>query len=244
VGSRDAREFWGEAAGGREAKGRGPFVRSGRAVAAFLLAGLTSIEVIVLAVTSVSAVGFLWMADILRPESLVTDRLLRAAWIVLVLSILRPITWIPYWLTFLGLQAVADAIMPHRSLVLRNCVANLGTLAVLGLIVGLVFATVSGASTAVLSFLAFLTGSVALEDLGAVAGDWDLARIAAVVAGALLLRILLPPLDTDLDLSDEPILGFASGARGRADRVLLIAVVAAAAVLVGVGAILAAAGQG
>jgi hypothetical protein len=55
------------------------------------------------------------------------------------------------------------------------------------------------------------------------------------VGAVLLLRILLPPLARDLDISGQPILGFVSGARGHLDRVVLVAVLIASVVLVGVG---------
>jgi hypothetical protein len=234
VTSGDAWEFWGKAAGGDAHEG-GPFARAGRGIATLLLAGLTSMEVMALAVASVAVVGFLWLADAVAPDRLVTDASIRGTWAVMVLAVIRPITWAPYVLLFLGFQAMADALAPGWSVVVRNLAANLGALAALAGGAWLVFAAIPGSSTDALSFLGFLTGAVPPEDLGRVAGEWDTVRAAAVVAGALLVRIVLPPLRRDLDLSGEPVLGFVSGARGRVDRVVLVAVVIASVALVGIG---------
>lgn len=229
----DARESWGRAAG-EEAGKRGLFTTAGRAAATLLLSGLTSIEVMALAIASLAVGGFLWMAGA-PPDRLVTDPSVRSAWAVVVLAVIRPITWVPYVLLFLGFQAMADAIAPGRSVVARNVVANLGAVAVLAAVAWLVFAVVPGTSIEVASFLGFLTGALSPEDLGRSAGEWDALRVTAVAGAVLLLRILLPPLGRDLDLSGQPILGFVPGARGHLDRVVLVAVLIASAVLVGVG---------
>jgi hypothetical protein len=238
VDSRDAWEFWAEPeSAGPEP--RGALARIRRAFAGLLLSGLTSIEVISLAVACIAGVGFSWMAGLLDPESLITDRWIRSTWAVLVISVLRPITWIPYALLFLSLRRVADGLAARRSTALRNASANLGTIGVLALAAWLVFVAVPGSATAVSSVLAFVTGSGSFEDLGAVGADWDPLRVAAVAVGALLLRVVVPPLGRDFDLLDEPILGFVSGARGRFDRIALITVIVVAVVLGGVGAVLA-----
>jgi hypothetical protein len=230
----DARESWGRAAG-EEAGKRGLFTTAGRAAATLLLSGLTSIEVMALAIASLAVGGFLWMAGALAPDRLVTDPSVRSAWAVVVLAVIRPITWVPYVLLFLGFQAMADAVAPGRSVVARNVVANLGAAAVLAAVAWLVFAVVPGTSIEVASFLGFLAGALSPEDLGRSAGEWDALRVTAVAGAVLLLRILLPPLGRDLDLSEQPILGFVPGARGHLDRVVLVAVLIASAVLVGVG---------
>lgn len=152
------------------------------------------------------------MAGLLDPESLITDPWIRSTWAVLVISVLRPITWIPYALLFLSLRRVADGLAARRSTALRNASANLGTIGILSLAVWLMFVAVPGSATAVSSVLAFVTGSGSFEDLGAVGADWDPLRVAAVAVGALLLRVVVPPLGRDFDLLDEPILGFVSGA--------------------------------
>lgn len=200
-------------------------------------------EIVSLGVLFIGVMGFLWVTDLVAPERLVTDASLSSTWAVLVLAVIRPVTWAPYWLLFLGLQAMADAIAPRRPAILRNVLANLGTLAALGLIAWLLFVAVPGSTAPVLSFLGFLTGAVLLEDLGEVAGQWDALRVAAVVGGVLLLRIFLPPLGRDLDLSGEPILGFVSGARGGFDRIALIAVGSGAVLLAGIGLALRASGR-
>lgn len=238
VHSRDAWEFWGESEG-RGSESRSALGKIGHAIGRFLLSGLTSIEVISLAVAYISVVGFLWIADVLDPESLITDPWLRSAWAVLVVGVIRPITWIPHVLLLLGLRRVADAIAPRSRPVLRNALANLGAIGVLALVAWLVFLAVPGSATAVSSVLAFVTGSGSFEDLGEVGADWDVLRVAAVVGGVLLLRVVVAPLGSDLALLREPILGFVSGARGRFDRIALITVMVAAVVLGGLGAILA-----
>jgi hypothetical protein len=179
------------------------------------------------------------MAHVLDPESLITDPLLRSAWAVLVVAVIRPITWIPHVLLLLGLQRVSGAFAPRSRPVLRNALANLGAVGVLAMVAWLVFVAVPGSATAVSSVLAFVTGNGSFEDLGEVGADWDVLRVAAVVGGVLLLRVVVAPLGRDLELLDEPILGFVSGARGRFDRIALITVMVAAVVLGGLGAILA-----
>jgi hypothetical protein len=199
-------------------------------------------EIVALAVLFIGVMGFLWMANVVEPERLVTEATLSSTWAVMVLAVVRPITWVPYWLLFLGCQALADAAAPRRSVLLRNLVGNLGAVAALALMAWLFFVAIPQSSTAVLSFLGFLTGAVLLEDLGEVAGEWDAFRVAAVVAGALLLRILIPPLGRDLDLSGEPILGFVSGVRGRLNRVAVVVAVVGSVVLAGIGLALRAGG--
>jgi hypothetical protein len=232
-------EFWSfEESHGRQ----GAFRTLGRGLGTLVLGGLSSMEIIALAVLFIGVMGFLWMTDVVEPERLVTDATLSSVWAVMVLAVVRPITWVPYWLLFLGLQAMADAAAPRRSVAMRNLVGNLGAAAALGLMAWLVFVAIPESSTAVLSFLGFLTGAVLLEDLGEATGEWDALRVGAVVAGALLLRILIPPLGRDLDLSGEPILGFVSGARGRLDRVAVVVAVVGSVALGGIGLALGATG--
>jgi hypothetical protein len=231
-GERPDAEFWSF----DEGRGRPGALRAfGRGVAAVVLGGLSSMEIISLAVLLIGIMAFLWMAQVVDPERLVTEPSLSGAWAVTVLAVIRPVTWVPYWLVFLGLQAMADAVAPRSSILLRNAVANLGTLAVLALVTWLLFAAIPGWSTDSLSFLGFLTGGVSLEDLGNVTGHWDGPRVAAVVGGAVLLRVLLPRLGRDLDLSGEPILGYESGARGRLDRIALLIAAVGSVILVSIG---------
>ena len=42
--------------------------------------------------------------------------------------------------------------------------------------------------------------------------------LGLLVAMVVLVRVALPPLGRDLDLSREPVLGFPDGPRGRFDR--------------------------
>jgi hypothetical protein len=234
MGSRERpdAEFWSF----DEGHGRQGALRAfGRGVASVVLGGLSSMEIVALALSFIGIMAFLWMAGVVAPERLVTEASLSGTWAVTVLAVIRPITWVPYWLVFLGLRAMADAMAPRRSTLLRNAAANLGTLAVLAATAWLMFAAFPGWSTGALSLLGFLTGGVPLEDLGNVPGHWDAPRVAAAVGGVLLLRILLPPLGRDLDLSVEPILGFVSGARGRLDRIALVIAAVGSVILVSVG---------
>jgi hypothetical protein len=216
---------------------RGPFRRAGGGLAAFLLGGLTTIEVIAVAIASVAATALLWATGTVAPERLVTEPAFRAAWILLLLMVLRPITWAPYVLPFMGFRAAIDVMAPGRRAWLRHLLAHLATVAVLGGAAWLVVSVVAGSGTDILSWLAFATGSGSFDTLGSFRGDWTVGRIVLVVAVVLLGRVLLPPLGTDLDLSREPVLGFAEGARGTFDR-YLVEVVAAAGVALGVAAYL------
>lgn len=231
-GERPDTEFWSFEQG----HGRPGALRTiGRGLATLVLEGLSSMEIVCLAVLFIGVMGFLWVTDVVAPERLVTERSLGSAWAVLVLAVLRPITWVPYWLLFLGFQAMADTVARGRPATLRNALANLGALAALALVGWLVLVAIPESSTAALSFLGFLTGAVPLEDLGEIAGEWNALRVAAVVGGALMVRVLLPPLGRDLDLSGQPILGFVSGPRGRLDRVVLVSVAVGSVLLVGIG---------
>jgi hypothetical protein len=231
-GGRPDSEFWSFEEGHGQ---RSDLVKFGRGLATFVLGGLSSMEIVSLAVLFIGMTGFLWLADVVEPERLVTEATLRSTWAVMVLAIVRPVTWVPYWLLFLGFQALADAAAPRRSVFVRNLAANVGAVASLALTAWVFLVAIPGSSTALLRFLGFLTGTVSLEGLGQATGEWDALRVGAVVVGALLLRILLPPLGRDLDLSAEPILGFVSGGRGRLDRVAVVVAVAGSVALVAIG---------
>jgi hypothetical protein len=215
-------------------RGAGPGVVA-RGFAALLLRGLTSMELIALAVAYVGAVAFAWVAGLVPPERLITQPSLRAGWALVVLSLLRPLTWLPFVVVLIPFRRLFDALVPDRSRRLRNSLAGLATLAVLAGVGWLVLATFEHAATTVASVLAFLTARGRLEDLGNVPGDWGVGWVAVVAAGVLLIRVGLPPLDGYLGLSEEPILGFVSGARGRFDRIALFLSAAIPAVAVGVG---------
>jgi hypothetical protein len=212
---------------------------AGRAVAAFFLGGLTTIELIALALVYMAVTGFLWLADVVEPERLFTEPFLRSLWLIVVLAMLRPLTWVPYTVLLRSFGWIGDALAPGRWVLLRNAIANLATIAVLGAVMALMVASIDGAGTAILSALAFVTGSGTFDGLGSFRGDWTTARIAAVVGGVVLLRLFLPPLDTDLGPSGQPVLGFVSGRRGRFDRAVLLAALAGAAALGALGAYLA-----
>jgi hypothetical protein len=218
---------------------RGVVRRSGRWLAMFLLGGLTSMELIAIAVGFMGAMGFLWITDAVQPERLVTDPWLRSAWIGVVLALARPITWVPYLLPFLALRWLGDSVMKRTSVLVRNGIANLATIAVLAGAVAISVATIRSAGTVILSGLAFSAGSGRFAELGTFRGDWTAGRVALIAAAVILVRVVVPPLGPDLDLSHEPVLGFVSGVRGRFDRYLLIAVTAAAILLVSLAALLA-----
>jgi hypothetical protein len=197
---------------------------TGRAAATFLLGGLTTIEVMAAAIGTVAAMALLWATDAVEPERLITGAGYRAAWILLVLGLLRPLTWIPYLLPFLVFRRLFDALIPGRRELVRNALANLVTVAALAAILWLVAASIEGAGSSILSGLAFATGSGSFDKLGSFRGHWPGARIGLVVSMVILVRVFLPPMGRDLDLSHQPILGFAEGARGAFDRYLLLVV--------------------
>jgi hypothetical protein len=191
------------------------------------------------AIATLAVVGFLWASHTVEPERLVTGPGFRAAWIILVLALLRPVTWIPYLLPFVAFRRLFDALMPHRGLVLRNGLANLATMGLLGAAMWLVVAAVDGAGTAILSGLAFAAGSGSYDTLGSFRGDWTAARVAVVVGVVVFGRLFLPPLGRDLDVSDDPVLGFVEGLRGTVDRYLLMFVAVGGAILGGFAVFLA-----
>jgi hypothetical protein len=193
-----------------------------------LLGGLTTAEVLAIAIGTVAVMALLWATDTVDPERLITGAGFRAAWILLVLGILRPLTWVPYLLPFLAFRRLLDAAMPGRQELLRNVLAHLMTIGVLAGVVRLIVATVQGAGTSILSGLAFGTGSGSFDTLGTFRGDWTDARIALLLGTIVLVRLVVPPLGRDVDLSHEPVLGFARGARGTFDRYVLMAVGVAA----------------
>lgn len=206
--------------------------------ATFLLGGLTTLEVLTIAVGYVAAMAFLWMSGATPPERLVTGPGFRAVWVMVALLLLRPVTWLPYLAAFLGLRRLSDLSLPRSSVPLRNLVANLLTVGVLAGAVWLTASLVPGAGTAMLSAIAFATGSGSVATLGTFRGDWTAARVVAAVAAVLVGRLFLPPLGRDLDVSEEPVLGVPEGARGVFDRVAMLVVLAGAVIASALGAYL------
>jgi hypothetical protein len=220
---------WARAVRGRPR--RGVTGRLGSALAVFVLEGLSTTEVLAVALVVPAVMGLLWATRTVAPERLISDPGFRAAWILLVLALLRPLTWIPYLIPFVAFRRLFDVLLPARREMLRNGLAHLVTVAILAATVWLVVAAVQGAGTAILSGLAFATGSGSFDTLGSFRGDWTNGRIAILVGVVILVRLFLPPFGGDLDLSREPVLGFPSGARGTFDRyVLLVAVAASVAI--------------
>ena len=190
----------------------------------------------------VAVMGFLWMSGAVRPERLVTNAGFRSAWFIVALALLRPVTWIPYALLFVAFRQLIEAVLDDSRPPIRNAVAHLLTIGSLAGALWLLTQVVEGVVSAVLSGLAFLTGSGSLSTLGEFRGDWSLARAAGVVSIVLVVRLVVPPLDRDLGLSRDPVLWFGSGSRGRFDRIAFLAVLAGSLLLVGIGAVLAGCG--
>jgi hypothetical protein len=215
----------------RQPRRVGPIRRAGLGVSSFLLAGLTTMEIIAAAVGMIAVTTLLWATETVSPERLVTGSGFRSAWILLVLALIRPVTWIPYVALFLLWRPIWDAVIPGVRTILRNALAHAATVGVLAGVSWVVVNAVRRAGTAVLSAMAFATGSGSYDTLGTFRGDWTTPRVGLVVVAVVLVRLFLPPIGTDLDLSRQPVLGFAEGGRGRFDRILLVVVTAAAVVL-------------
>jgi hypothetical protein len=222
----------------RPVRQAGPVRRAGWGVVSFLLGGLTTMEIIAVAAGVISVTTLLWATDTISPERLVNEPGFRSAWILLVLAVIRPVTWVPYVVLFLLWRRVWDAAPLGRRTIVRNALAHVATVGVLGGVAWLVVSSIRPAGTAVLSAMAFATGSGSFDTRGTFRGHWSEPRVALVVVLVVLVRLFLPPIGTDLDLSRQPILGFADGARGRFDRILLV-VVAVASTALGVTAFLA-----
>jgi hypothetical protein len=201
-----------------------------RGIAALILGGLTAMEVLALAVGFVAVVGLLWATGAVPPEHLVTDPWLRAGWALTLIGVLRPLTWIPFVLLFLGLRALGRSIAGRAASVLVNGVAAVGALVIVALSVWIVLSIMDGATRWILSVLGLLSGTVGFSGLGTETGSWEAGRVAAIVAVFVLVRPLVPPLRLDLDLEARPLLGFVDGMRGTVDR-WLVAGAAAVAVI-------------
>jgi hypothetical protein len=225
-----------------QARADGPVKRIANGVARFALTGLSTMEVITLAVAYVAVMGFLWMSGTAEPERLVTNAGFRSAWVIVALALLRPMTWIPYAAPFVAFRKLSDALFDESRPLIRNAVAHLLTIGSLAGVLWLLTFVMEGVVSAVLSGLAFLTGSGSLSTLGEFRGDWNPARAAGVVAIVLVVRLVLPPLARDLGFSQDPVLWFGSGSRGRFDRIAFLVVVAGSVLLVGIGAFLARSG--
>ncbi len=200
---------------------RGKVVTALRGLAVLLLGGLTSMEVLALCIGFVSVVGLLWTTHTVPPERLLTEPTLRVAWVLAVVAVVRPLTWVPYVLLFVGLRALMRRVSPQGRPWVRNLVSNLLTLALLAVAAALVFLAVPGSVRWTQSALGFAMGTVDFDRLGTATGTWDAARVAVGVGAFVLLRPVVPPLSLGLDLAVRPILGFVRGARGTVDKVFL-----------------------
>src|SRR5690349_10907671 len=102
-------------------------------------------ELLAATIAFVSVVGYLWATDRTAPESLVTTGWMRAAWVMAVVAVIRPITWLPYLGIVAGIRWIERAIAPGARPRVRNLVAHLATLAAGAVIVALVFLAVPAA---------------------------------------------------------------------------------------------------
>lgn len=209
------------------------------ALAGFALGGLSTMEMLALAVAYVAVMAFLWMTGMGQPERLLTEAGFRATWAIVALALIRPVTWIPYVLPFLAFRKVTDELIKAWRPIVRSGVAHLLTIGVLAGAVWLLELVAPGAVSAILSGLAFATGSGSLSTLGHFTGHWTAGRVAGLAAIVLVVRVLVPPLRRDLDPFPEPVLWFPDGARGRFDRVVLLVVLGGSALLLLAGAVVA-----
>lgn len=223
----------------RREKGGGRVRRTAQAVATFFLAGLTTAEILAGALAYLAGMAFLWASHTVQPERLLTEPAFRSAWMFVVLALARPVTWIPFVLPFVGLRKLFEILVPRWRPILRNGLGLLLTLVIMAGAVWLVVVSIERAGTAILSGLAFVTGSGSFATLGAFRGDWTDGRIGLVVGAVVLLRLFLPPLGRDLDLAGQPVLGFWRGSRGAFDRWLVLAVAIGAAITGGTALFLA-----
>jgi hypothetical protein len=201
----------------------GPVRKAVRGVAAFVLGGLTSMELLALIVGFVAVMGLLWASNAVAPETLVTEPWLRSAWILSVVAVVRPLTWIPYASVFVGLNRLVGWVGPEVRQTRSRLLAHAGTLVILSGCVGLVFLLLPSAYRWTLSAMGFVAGTVSIADLGTATGRWAPGTVAAVAAAFVLIRPVVPPVGLDLDLAARPFLGFVGGVRGRFDKGLTIA---------------------
>ena len=207
-----------------------------RSVASFFLTGFTTVELVAIAIAYLGLVAFLWMTDVITLDRLFLDPLLRSVMLLLAVAMLRPITWIPYAAVFVGLRRVVEAAAPRQPRLVRNAVAGGATIAILLVGLAVSLAAIDGSGRMVRSAVHFVLGGGSFNGIGSGTFQWTFARVMAVLATVVLGRVFLPPLDLDLNLSDEPILGYPTGRRrDRLDRWLLAAALIMAAVLTGIG---------
>jgi hypothetical protein len=112
---------------------------------------------------------------------------------------------------------------------------TLGGLLAVAITAALVFGLVPGGLRWARSLAAFATGAIGFDELGTSAGRLDAGKVAWLVAAAVVIRPILPPLGTDLRPFPNPVLWFADNRRGTVDRYLLLLALLGSVVL-GVGA--------
>ena len=134
---------------------RGATRRFARALAALLLGGLTSMEVLALSIGFVATMGVLWATHTVAPERLITEPAQRVGWILAVVAVLRPVTWIPYLMVFVGLRRLGDLVGPGSRPWVRNLTAHLLTVGLLVGAVALIFLAVPGSARWTASALGF-----------------------------------------------------------------------------------------
>jgi hypothetical protein len=207
----------------------------GRGAASFVLGGFSTVELVAIAVAYLGLTGNLWLGGTIDFERLFTDPLLRSVWLLLVLAMVRPITWLPYVAALAGYRRLAEVAAPRLGEVARNAVANAATIVTLVVIGIIAIGAIPGATGAVRAGTAIVLGNGSFDDVGAARVDWTFVRVVAVMLAVVLGRLFVPPLGLDLDRSDEPILDYPSGRRGTFDRWLLALALASSVVLVGLG---------
>jgi hypothetical protein len=183
--------------------------------------GLSSAEVLAVALVVVAGGAALWATDVMRPEQLVTTGWLRALWAATLLGVVRPLTWLPYLGAFAVARRTLEAVRPDASGRSATIGAHATALAILGGIVAVVLVAVDGAGRVLASTIGFLAGAIDAGQLGTSMGSWTVGPIMWVAAVVVLIRPFLPPVDRDLTPLVTDWLGFPPGERGRIDRLVL-----------------------
>src|SRR2546423_10456698 len=93
----------------------------------------------------VVVVGLLWTTGRVAPESLITTPWFRTAWILAVIAVLRPITWLPYLAVFLGIRRIETVVAPDARLLGRNLLAHAATVGLAIVVIALVALAIPGA---------------------------------------------------------------------------------------------------
>lgn len=191
----------------------------GAAARALALGGLSSAEILAVALVATAAVAASWASGALLPEDLVTEPWLRGLWAALVLAIIRPLTWLPYLGAFAGIRRLTKGIDVSERM--QTAVSHVGAVVLVGGLTAVVLLAIEGGARFAASTLGFLAGAIPLEDLGSSLGSWPVWRILVVAVAVVLIRPVVPPVGPDLSIEIGPVLGLPPGWRGRIDTMLL-----------------------